>query len=190
MSWMSALKRAGKAIATGGFSEVPNLIDKISSGKNDDVEKTETKESTDVGQLQAEGRAAAGQASSDAAGLAKKSAKAASMQQSGNKMASAANAAAAAGNAAQQGYADTTNAMTNIAAGNEQGDLNRQLQSDIANANREENRYQQKKQRQMNMFNSMASLGGTLGGAVLSDETKKKVKHTYIPVENRVHKGE
>lgn len=189
MSWSSALKRAGAALLTGGLSEVPHFIDEI-SGKDKDAKKTETKESTDIGQLQAEGRAAAGQAASDAAGQAKQSAKAASMQQSGNKMAAAANAAAAAGNAAQQGYADTSNAMTNIAAGNEQGDLNRQMQTDIANANREESRYQQDKQRKASMFNSMATLGGTLGGAALSDETKKKVKHTYIPVENRVHKGE
>lgn len=189
MSWSSALKRAGAALLTGGLSEIPHFIDEVNS-KDKDAKKTETKEGTDVGQLQGEGRAAAGQAASDAAGIAKQSAKAASMQQSGNKMAAAANAAAAAGNAAQQGYADTSNAMTNIAAGNEQAGLNRQLQSDIANANREESRYQQKQQRQMNMFNSMASVGGTLGAAMISDETKKKVKHTYIPVENRVHKGE
>lgn len=189
MSWGNVLKRAGAALLTGGLSEVPNLVKDLN--KQPDAKKTETKESTNVGQLQAEGRAAAGQAASDAAGQAKQAAKAATMQTSGNKMAAAANAAAAAGNAAQQGYADTSNAMTNIAAANEQGDLNRQLQSDIANADREENRYQQKKQRQANMFNSMASLGGALGGAYLaSDETKKKVKHTYIPVENRVHKGE
>lgn len=71
----------------------------------------------DTQTLANEGRSAAGIAAADKAGEAKKAAKAAAMQGGGGKLAAATSGANAAANASAQGYAETANQMTNVAAG-------------------------------------------------------------------------
>lgn len=189
-TWSNALKKAGKAIATGGFSLVADAV-KDNFSNNKKSEKVETQKSTSLPELQKQGREMAGQAAADKAGEAKRAAKAATMQTSGNKLAAATNAAAAAGNAASQGYADTANQMTSLAVNQEQSDLNRQAQTDQFNAKMQEDRYQKQKDRNATMFSSALGAAGAGIGGALSDETKKKTKHTYIPVEKRLNrKGE
>lgn len=75
-----------------------------------------TKAVKDTQTLANEGRSAAGIAASDKAGEAKKAAKAAAMQGGGGRLAAATSGANAAANASAQGYAETANQMTNVAA--------------------------------------------------------------------------
>lgn len=79
--------------------------------------KEATKAVKDTQTLANEGRAAAGIAASDKAGEAKKAAKAAAMQGGGGRLAAATSGANAAANASAQGYAETANQMTGVAAG-------------------------------------------------------------------------
>jgi hypothetical protein len=93
----------------GGYDESDNnaYVNKAKEATNA-VKDTQT--------LANEGRAAAGIAAADKAGEAKKAAKAAAMQGGGGKLAAATSGANAAANASAQGYAETANQMTGVAA--------------------------------------------------------------------------
>lgn len=140
-------------------------------------------------ELQREGRAVAGQAAVGKAAEAKKAAKAASMQTGGNKLQAATNAASAATEAATQGFDASSQAYTQMAGNIDVADKNAQRATLENLAKGKETEAAQQRADKNAMFGRMSTLGAAALGT-LSDETKKKVKHTYIPKENRVNKGE
>lgn len=139
-----------------------------------------------------EGMGAAGVASANKAGEAKKQAKAAATMGGANRLQSALAGASAAGQAASEGFTDTANAQAQQAA---QKDLaNKQAQIDIAKekanaitsqANAAGQGLIQQKEGEANRRQQLLSTGiGAL--AAWSDENCKNFKrHTYIKKEDR-----
>lgn len=148
-------------------------------------EKTKDIKNKSTSELQKEGRAAAGQAAADKAGIAKSQAKAASMQANGNRLQAATNAASAAQQASTEGYDTASQGYTNIAA--QQDAQEKAAQRDALNsqANSLDSRVEGDKNRRQQFATTAMTMAGSL-----SDKGKKCVKHTYIPSEKRVRRGE
>ena len=135
---------------------------------------------TSVSELQKEGRAAAGQAASDKAGIAKRQAKAATMQSGGNRLQAATNAASAAQDASTEGYDTTSQAMTNAAQAQLQSRVNaltNEATGNDAQAKAAQERSQKRKDR-------VAQAAGT-AMSFLAQSSDVRKKHVYIPKEDR-----
>lgn len=138
-------------------------------------------------EIQNEGRAVAGQAASDKAGIAKRQAKAASMMANGNRLQAATNASSAATNAATEGYDTASQAYSQMAQQSDLQQKEAERQALLNQANAQDTRTENQKNRRSQMFNTALSVAG---GLASSDKNKKSVKHTYIPADKRVKKGE
>lgn len=178
-----------------GFS-FSGIIDKVTG--NDVVKKAEKKaadyrqqaaniKNKSTTELQQEGRQAAGQAAVGKAAEAKKAAKAATMQSGGNRLQAATNAASAASEGATSGFDASSQAYTQMAGNIDVAEKNAQRQALEAQAQGEEAKANRKRQQQAAALQAGVA---ALGQFASSDETKKKVKHTYIPADQRVKRGD
>lgn len=135
-----------------------------------------------INELQSEGKEAASTASANAAGEAKKQAKAAAVMGNASKLQAATQGAAAASDAATEGFQRASESATAQAAAQDNAQVAAQQNALIA-------QQQQEAQRKENEKNRQAQLAGSVIGAVgsaFSDASKKKFKrHTYIPAEAR-----
>jgi hypothetical protein len=151
----------------GGYDESDNnaYINKAKEATNA-VKDTQT--------LANEGRAAAGVAAADKAGEAKKAAKAAAMQGGGGKLAAATSGANAAANASAQGYAETANQMTGVAAN--------QNAAKVGAISGEANALQTKAANRQNARNTFTTNYGASafkqGLSMLSDASTKNIQVT------------
>lgn len=189
-------KGLGVASAVGGLAagavnsyKSKKEMDKAYDKSNELLKQAGDLKGKDISELQAEGRSAAGQAASDKAGQAKRQAKAASMQSGGNRLAAANAAASAAQKASSEGFDTTANAMTSLAAQKDASDTAAKRQSLQQQASNEIGKAEAKQKRRQALIDAGTKTLSTIG-SVLSDEDKKVTKHTYIPVDKRVRKGE
>lgn len=134
--------------------------------------------SKSVSEFQKEGRAAAGQAASDKAGIAKRQAKASIMQSGGNRLQAATNAASAAQDASTEEYDTTSQAMTNAAQAQNAAQV-AALNNEASGLQKEAEEAQKRSQNRKNRIVQAAGAAMTL----LSSDCRKK--HVYIPKEDR-----
>lgn len=134
-------------------------------------------------ELQKEGTAYAGRAASNKASQAKKQAKAASMQNGGNRLQAANAAANAAQEAASEGYDSAAQAGTALAQAQDAANKNAQRNSLLNQANSEES-----KKSGFDVIGGIATTAAQVKN-LASDSNKKHVKHTYIPKEERLNGG-
>lgn len=132
---------------------------------------------TSVSKLQQEGRAAAGQAASDKAGIAKRQAKATTMQNGGNRLQAATNAASAAQDASTTGYDETSQAMTNAAQA--------QLQSQINALNNEATALDKEAETSREKSEKRKDRTAQAAASVMKFLSDCRKKHVYIPKEDR-----
>lgn len=123
----------------------------------------------------------AGAAAANQAGLAKKQAKAAAMQNGGGRLAAATSAAGAAQNASTEGFSNAANTGAQVATGQNAAKVGALSGESNAIANKAANR-QNAINSHANRVTSLANTSISAAGSMLSDEKKK---HTYIPKEDR-----
>lgn len=145
----------------------------------DEAAKIENKSAEE---LQKEGTAYAGRAASNKASQAKKQAKAASIQNGGNRLQAANAAANAAQEAASEGYDSAANAGTALAQAQDTANKNAQRNSLLNQANAEES-----KKSGLDVIGGIATTAASIKNLTSSDSNKKHVKHTYIPKEERIN---
>ena len=138
-------------------------------------------ENTSAEELQKEGTAYAGRAASNKASQAKKQAKAAAIQNGGNRLQAANAAAGAAQEAASEGYDSAANAGTALAQAQDAANKNAQRNSLLNQANAEES-----KKSGFDVIGGIATTAAQIKN-LTSDSNKKHVKHTYIPKEERLN---
>lgn len=130
-----------------------------------------------INELQSEGKEAASTASANAAGEAKKAAKAAAIMNNASKLQAATQGAAAAADAATEGFQRASESATAQAAAQDNAQVAAQQNALIAQQQTEAQKKENEKNRQAQLASAVIS--GV--GAAFSDASKKKFKkHTYI----------
>lgn len=157
----------------------------------EDAKKIKTKSAEDV---MKEGQAAAGVASANKAGEAKKAAMGAATMGGANRLQSALAGASAAGKAASEGFSDTANANAQMTAQKDLAEKQAQVElakqnaaNQTATANAQAQGIINQAEGAANRRAGLMQAGiGAIGG-LFSDENCKKFgkKHTYIPKEER-----
>lgn len=148
--------------------------------------KSNIKSAEQLGQA---GRAAAGQAAADKAGIAKKQAKAASMMQNVGKLKSAIAGSSAAADASAQGYSEASENAANREQTAEQQRYNaeKDIASNIvAKGEAEDERTRKNRANLVKAAGDVTEAVGDVASLLKSDGNCKNIKkHTYISKEER-----
>lgn len=140
----------------------------------------------DLATLQNESKSAASTAAANAAGAAKKNAKAAAVMNNATRLQAATQGAAAAGDAATEGFNQANQSAMATNAAMNQSDVDAQRSAALNQAQTGSQQKFQEKENQKNRWLQGAQTAATLVGGLFSDKDVKSFKHhKYLSKEIR-----